>query len=84
MEVIGSKGSTTLGTLSETGVITTADALGAEDMETLGEDSVLLPRATAGTVELGLREGKCESDSRRWRPLSAHLVRTYLLKQNLI
>ena len=55
VEVVGSKGSSALGALSETGVVTTADALGAEDMEALGEDRVLLSGTAARAVQLGLQ-----------------------------
>ena len=58
MEVIRAKGRPTLGTLAETRVVAIADTLGAEDVETLGEDSVLLARTAAGAVELGLRDGR--------------------------
>ena len=56
MEVVSSKGSPTLGALAQARVIATADTLGAEDMETFGENCVLLPCTAAGTVQLGLQK----------------------------
>ena len=55
VEVISSKCSATLGALAQSRVIATANTLGAEDVETLGENCVFLPGATAGAVELHLQ-----------------------------
>ena len=54
MKVISSEGGATLWTLAEARVVATADALGAEDMEALGKNRVLLTSAAAGAVQLGL------------------------------
>lgn len=54
MEVVSSKGSSTLGALPEAGVIATANAFRAKDMETLREDRVLLPCTAARAVQFGL------------------------------
>ena len=58
MKVIRSKSCTTLGTFSQSGIIATADALRAEDVEAFGKNCVLLSSGTAGTVQLSLAEGK--------------------------
>ena len=57
MKVISSKGCTTLRTLSQARVIATPDALGAEDMEALGENRVLSSGATRA-VQLSLVRGR--------------------------
>ena len=54
MEVISTKSSPTLGTLAESRVIAAPNTLGTKDMETFGENSVLLPRTATWAVELGL------------------------------
>ena len=54
MEVISTKSSPTLGTLAESRVIAAPNTLGTKDMETFGENSVLLPCTATRTVELGL------------------------------
>ncbi len=57
MEVVGSKGGAALGALAKPRVVATPDALGAEDVEALCEDRVLLPCAAARAVQFGLGAG---------------------------
>ena len=57
VEVVSSEGSSTLGTLSKTRVIATPNALRAEDMETLGKDSIFFTGTAARAVQLGLGRG---------------------------
>jgi len=64
VEVVGPKCSTTFGTLAEPGVVAVLDALGAEDMEALGEHCVLLASAAAGAVQFGLQENSNSSYNR--------------------
>ena len=54
MKVISTKSSTTLGALAEARVIAAPNTLRAKDMETFGEDGILLPCTATWTVELGL------------------------------
>ena len=60
VEIISSKCSTTFWALSQPRIVTTANTFGAEDMEALGEDSVLLSSGTTWTVQLGLRLCVCD------------------------
>ena len=57
VEVISTKGSSTFGALAEARVIAVPNTLRAEDMETLGKDSILLASTAAGTVQLSLEGG---------------------------
>ena len=59
VEIISSKCSTTFRALSQPRIVTTANTLGAEDMEALGEDGVLLSSGTTWTVQFGLRLCVC-------------------------
>ena len=57
MKVISSKGCATLWTLPQARIIATPDALGAEDMEALGENCVLLSSGATRAVQLSLVGG---------------------------
>lgn len=54
VKVVGAKGCIALGALPLAGVIASFDALKAEDVEALGEDSILLACVAAGAGQLGL------------------------------
>lgn len=56
MVVIEAKRGVALGTLSLSRLIACPNAVIAEDMEALCQHRVLLPRSTAGAVELALME----------------------------
>lgn len=58
MEVVCSEGTVTLGALPLSGVVAHLQALVAEDMETFGEDGLLVPCVAAGATQLGLRVDK--------------------------
>ena len=55
VKIVGTKGSTTLGTLAQARVIAIANTLRAEHMEALCQNSVLLACATTRAVELSLQ-----------------------------
>lgn len=74
MKVISSKGSSTLWALPEAGVIATADAFRAKDVETFCEDCVLFPCTAARAVQFGLgEERKCQRGSTQWPPLTLYV-----------
>ena len=60
MEVVGSKGSVTLGALPLPRLVPRPDALGTKDVEALGQNRVFLTGAATGAVQFGLweREGR--------------------------
>lgn len=54
VEVVGSEGAVALGAFPLPGVVAHLQTLVAEDVETLGEDGLLVPRVAAGAAQLGL------------------------------
>lgn len=58
VEVVGSKRAVALGALPLSGVVTHLQTFVAENVETLGEHRLLVPRVTAGASQLGLKAEK--------------------------
>ncbi len=83
MEVVGSKGCSTLGALAKPRVVAAPDALGAEDVEAFGEDGVLLPCAAARAVQFGLGAGAGHSRDERVCKDSSRVFRSTNLSYSL-
>lgn len=58
VEVVGSEGAVALGTLPLPGVVAHLQTLVAEDVETLGEHRLLVPRVAARAAQLRLQTHK--------------------------
>lgn len=58
VKVIGSEGAVALGTFPLSGVVAHLQTFVAENVETLGENGLLVSRVAAGAAQLGLGKNK--------------------------